>query len=196
MAHASPPDVPSSRGFVLVGVVMFVLALTILGLSVFSLSSYEAQFLRHSHDEVQAFNDAMGGLDRAAYALARTDSLESVRVHLPPGIDSTSSWQWSGTNRVIYGPVNADSTVWVKVCAHRGPAERVVTAGFIPTSTQNYYNRTIHTSSWVVVDIYTESGHPAQSLGRTRGRGPPGFDRFRVDRATSPLRLCPSIGER
>ena len=32
-------------GFVLIGVVIFVLALTIIGISLFSLSSYEAQFL-------------------------------------------------------------------------------------------------------------------------------------------------------
>ena len=37
-----------ASGFVLVGVVMIALALTILGLSLFSLSGYESQFLDRS----------------------------------------------------------------------------------------------------------------------------------------------------
>src|SRR6266487_6565136 len=71
------------RGFVLVGVVMLVLALTILGLSLFSLSSFESQFLGRSLDGACAFHAANGGLDRARFALAATESLQSVRVGLP-----------------------------------------------------------------------------------------------------------------
>jgi hypothetical protein len=59
----SPED---DRGFVIVGVVMFVLALTILGLSLFSLSSYESQFLNRSLAREQAcgLQHPFGGVDR------------------------------------------------------------------------------------------------------------------------------------
>src|SRR5436309_4094894 len=83
----------SGRGFVLVGVVMLVLALTILGLSLFSLSSFESQFLGRSLDGACAFHAANGGLDRARFALAATESLQSVRAGLPEHVVSTTAFQ-------------------------------------------------------------------------------------------------------
>ena len=52
-----------ASGFILVGVVMFVLALTILGLSLFTLSSYEAQSLTVSHARQQSLYDAESGIE-------------------------------------------------------------------------------------------------------------------------------------
>jgi hypothetical protein len=111
-------------GFVLVGVVVFVLALTILVLSLYGLSSYEAQFLQRSIDEEQAFQSAMGGIERAKFALARTSLLQRVKQDLPEGVDSTVAVQdgretgfvvWDGTNvtiRVTASVNGARRTVW------------------------------------------------------------------------------------
>lgn len=65
-------------GFVLVGVVMFVLALTILGLSLFSLSSFESQFMTRSLSSEQAFNAAQGGIAEARYRLIAKGNLGHV----------------------------------------------------------------------------------------------------------------------
>ena len=107
----------SSQGFVLVGVVMLVLALTILGLSLFSLSSYEAQFLRQTRDSEQSFVSALGGLERAKCLLDATDNLGSVKASMPGienvtaavaiqdpfggGPDSTGAVDWDGANILI-----------------------------------------------------------------------------------------------
>jgi hypothetical protein len=84
-AAASWPT--SERGFVLPGVVMFVIVLTILGLSLFTLSSYEAQFMNSTLDETQAFYLANGAMDRARYLLASTHLLQSVSTNLGVGVD-------------------------------------------------------------------------------------------------------------
>ena len=67
------------------GVVMFVLALTILGISLFGLSSYEAQFFGTSSDGSQAFYSAVGGIERAKFVLARKKHYEDVALNLPLG---------------------------------------------------------------------------------------------------------------
>ena len=74
----------SERGFVLVGVVMFVLALTILGLSLFALSSYEAQFQTSSYLSGQAFNVAQSGVEHVKFVLAHKKRLQDVRTSLYP----------------------------------------------------------------------------------------------------------------
>ena len=76
----------TDRGFVLVGVAMFVLVLTILGLSLFTLSGFEAQFFARANERAEAFNTAASGIERARFALLATDSLQPVwqRAHLTP----------------------------------------------------------------------------------------------------------------
>lgn len=59
-----------TAGFVLVGVVMMVLALTIIGLSLYSLSGYESQFLGRSLSDRQALYSASGGVELAKAFLA------------------------------------------------------------------------------------------------------------------------------
>ena len=57
-----PAEAPAeARGFMLVGVVMFMLALTILGMSLFALSSYEAQFYTASASREQSMQNAESG---------------------------------------------------------------------------------------------------------------------------------------
>ncbi len=96
-------------GFILPGVVMFIFVLTIIGLSLFALSSYEAQFMYRSLDEAQAFYDASSGIDHARFLLGATKVLSSVTggmlggadsvvyASAQQGNDSTGSVQW-GTN--------------------------------------------------------------------------------------------------
>ena len=83
MTAPSRSDAAPQRGFVLVGVIMFMLALTILGLSLFTLSQYEYRFLGDSIDRSQAFYAASGGMEHAKFALLKTEQLSSVRDSLP-----------------------------------------------------------------------------------------------------------------
>ena len=143
----------SARGFVLVGVVMLVLALTILGLSLFSLSSFESQFLGRSLDGACAFHAANGGLDRARFALAATESLQSVRAGLPEHVVSTTAFQEqeSGdtltTGQVLWG----GGPVVIRVVAECNGTRRAVEAQFTPQRPEDPYTRLITSSSWVTV---------------------------------------------
>ena len=68
----------AQAGFILPGVIMFIFVLTLIGLSLFALSSYEAQFMYASIDNSQAFYDASGAIDRARFLLGATKNLSSV----------------------------------------------------------------------------------------------------------------------
>src|SRR5262249_38055573 len=87
------PRRDGERGFVLPGVVMFVIVLTILGLSLFALSSYEAQFMNATLDQTQAFYFANGAIDRARYLLTSTYRLQDVASNLGAGVDSAIAIQ-------------------------------------------------------------------------------------------------------
>ncbi len=165
-------DAPQSEGFVLVGVVIFVMALTILGLSVFSLSSYEAQFMRQAMQEQQAYNDAMSGFERAKYMLTVSPyRLESVQSNLPAGVDSTIAWQAGNTA----GPVSWGGQVMLRVRASRGNSTQAYVAWFVPELREDQYKRLI-TSSSGMRDPLASLGIPRRhdSLNRTdvpeRGR--------------------------
>jgi hypothetical protein len=101
------------RGFVLVGVIIFMLALTILGLSLFSLSNYESRFLGSSVDEAQAFYAASGGMEHALFALAKDpDHMSAVKASLPwENIVYARAEQ--GADSV--GAIQPDTTQWVTV---------------------------------------------------------------------------------
>src|SRR5438128_1554566 len=128
-------DRSPESGFVLIGVIMFVLALTILGLSLFSLSGYEVAFLGSSLDDTRAFYDALGGIDRAKFCMAESQlqTLADVKNGLPiEGVvyararyvgtdDSTSAVLWDGTKKVE-----------IRVVAVENKARRVVEAQFTP----------------------------------------------------------------
>ena len=98
-------------GFILPGVVMFVVVLTIIALSLFSLSSYEAQFMRQSLENTQLFYDANGAIDRARFLLsAPPRTLATVGTNLGAGVvyaramqgnDSLGPVQWNGGNPVV-----------------------------------------------------------------------------------------------
>src|SRR5262245_6741389 len=93
MKRPTAPWLKSERGFVLPGVVMFVIVLTILGLSLFALSSYEAQFMNATLDETQAFYLANGAIDRAKFLLTSTYQLQIVSANRGAGVDSAIAIQ-------------------------------------------------------------------------------------------------------
>jgi hypothetical protein len=133
----------ASAGFVLVGVVIMVLALTILGLSLFSLSNYEAQFMQRSLERQQALESALGGLDRARYAVVATDSMLLVTSGLPlENVFYAKATQLQGAvvdsaHAVIWG----GNPIHIQVAARCGSATRWAEGDYIPRQTINWYSR-------------------------------------------------------
>jgi len=129
------------RGFVLPGVVMFVIVLTILGLSLFALSSYEAQFMNRTLDETQAFYLANGAIDRARYLLISTRRLESVAANLGTGVDSAIAIQDPyGTRKLTGVWTNSTDPILVRVTADKNGYRRSLEAQFDPNVLQQYDN--------------------------------------------------------
>ncbi len=138
----------NSQGFVLVGVVMLVLALTILGFSLFSLSGFEAQFFGGAMHETQAFYDATGGIDRAKFVLENTGNLASVKQDLPlEGVvwasaryvesgDSTRDVDWDDATKLIQ----------IRVVAEERGLRKVLEANFTPGSQHSVYENTLVTN--------------------------------------------------
>ena len=101
----------AEAGFILPGVVMFVLVLTIIGLSLFSLSSYEAQFLHQTLRKTEAFYEASSAIDRARFVLMSTRNLSSVSAMSGTGSieyavavqgnDSTGTVDWNSEDSVL-----------------------------------------------------------------------------------------------
>lgn len=149
----------NESGFLLVGVVILILALTILGLSLFSLSSYESQFLTHSVDDLQAFQTASGGIERAKYILIRTGQLADVRNNLPPGVDSLIAGQDQGGVFTMNGPVNWDAPthrVFIRARATSRGSIRTMQAWFDPGKGTDYYRRLATVSD--TIDVVHNGG--------------------------------------
>jgi len=140
---------------VLVGVIMMVLALTILGLSLFSLSSYEAQFMNRSLDAEQAFHSAMGGLDRARFALTvAPESLANVRRNLPfHDVTAAVAKQVKGGVDDSVGLVQfGGNDVRIRVTAEYRGVSRTVEGSYHAQSSENYYKRVLTVSGGIVVN--------------------------------------------
>jgi Tfp pilus assembly protein PilX len=134
------------RGFMLVGVVMFMLALTILGLSLFSLSSYEAQFFTSAVSRGQSLQDAEGGMELVKALLQmEPQRLENAQLAVGQrGITSAIAYQWRSTlssDTTSQGPVNWDSTIVMAVSARSGSAERSIQGRFIPSPGELPYTK-------------------------------------------------------
>ena len=123
---------------------MLILALTILGLSLFSLSAYESQFMTRSIDESQSFAYAQGGLARAQYALASSPYLESVTHNLPLEyvIRADAAQLQSGVDTMHTGPVDWDGNdVLITVQTSYHGIVRTFSGQFEPQQAQSYYRR-------------------------------------------------------
>jgi hypothetical protein len=152
---------PGEAGFVLIGVVIFVIALTIIGISLFSLSSYEAQFLQRSTDEEQAFQSAVGGIERAKFMLTRTSRLPSVKDALPienVGVGCAVAIQDHGGVGDSMGQVNWQGTeVRIRVTAEVNGARRTVEGLFMPKDSValNYYSSLITVSGGIGIEDHS-----------------------------------------
>jgi hypothetical protein len=146
MRRLLPHRAADERGFILVGVVTFMLALTILGLSLFALSSYEAQFFAASAAREQSLQNSESGMELVKALLAAQDSrLEYAhRAEGRMGVTSAMAYQWrSGlaTDTTSRGPVLRDSTLVIVVSARSGGVERTLQARFMPGAIEDPYKR-------------------------------------------------------
>ena len=162
---AQAPDA-GERGFILVGVVTFMLALTILGLSLFALSSYEAQFFTASASREQSLQNAESGMELVKALLQLPPQrLENAQLAVGQrGVTSAMAYQWRSnlaTDTSSVGPVNWDSTL-VVVTAASGGAERTLQARFIPTPAQNPYQTLL--TAGLGIRCNTDNGTPADGL--------------------------------
>ena len=152
-------------GFVLVGVVVFVIALTILGLSLFSLSGFEAQFLGHTLDEQQAFYTAQGGIERAKFALENPPFyLQNVSQDLPlEGVTDLVASQVQNGDTVSTGKVDWTATNYVRIRATgvSNGVSRTTEGWYSPQLADNYYKRLITTKGPIKV---LEFSGPSDSL--------------------------------
>jgi len=122
-----PTNADPERGFVLIGVIMLILALTILGLSLFSLSSYEAQFLGSSSRKSQAFYDALGGIERTKHILASDGRFASAGTNLPPFVVEASATQEGSVDTVDWDNPNP---IVIEVLAQRGSERKKLRATY------------------------------------------------------------------
>lgn len=155
-------------GFVIIGVVIFVIALAILGVSLFSLSSIEAEFFGRTENETQELYSAEGGLEWARAVLASEERLEAVAqiVRDSLGIVAAQAGQRQNGVFVTSGPVqwNSPDSVWVRVTAAVGDTTtRTVEAWFKAIRGDEYYKRLITSASKVVVYI----GNVGGTIGRS-----------------------------
>ena len=155
---ASRPAAAGERGFILVGVVTFMLALTILGLSLFALSSYEAQFYNTTAAREQSLQNCESGMN-LVQALLETRfprNLENARLAVGQfGITRAIAYQHQGfpvNDTASTGPVDWADTLWIEVTAKSGTAERTVRAAYTPVTNANPYQRLITTGKGIDVN--------------------------------------------
>ena len=145
MNAPTPSTAADERGFLLVGVIMFMLALTILGLSLFALSSYEAQFFNTSAAREQSLQSSESGMEVVKQLLSAPPyRLESAQLAVGQfGITRALAYQRRTTDTSSVGLVNWDSMLVIVVSARSGGEERTVQARFQPTATRNPYQRLV-----------------------------------------------------
>jgi hypothetical protein len=156
---STPRRMPDDeRGFILVGVVTFMLALTILGLSLFALSSYEAQFYHSTAAREQSLQNCESGMN-LVQALLETRfprNLENARLAVGQfGITRAIAYQHQGSpvnDTASTGPVDWADTLYIEVSARSGSAERTIRAAYTPVTNANPYQRLITTGEGIDVN--------------------------------------------
>lgn len=134
------------RGFVLVGVVMMVLALTIIGVSLYSLSGYESQFFGRSFIDRQALYTANGGVELAKRLLITpigspaAQSLSNVKLAIGrEGIVSAVAWYDNPFDST--GPMRPNTNVHVRVGVNVFGIARTVQGTYNPGNPNSPYWR-------------------------------------------------------
>lgn len=167
------PPLASAReqgGFILVGVVMFMLALTILGLSLFALSSYEAQFFYTSHSREQSLQSSESGMEVVKALLAAPPyRLESAQLAVGQiGVTKALAYQSRSSNpndTTSRGPINWDSTLVIVVAARAGGQERTLQARFLPAGANNPYYQLITAGSGISYNTLNSSNRTMSLTG-------------------------------
>ena len=147
------------RGFILVGVVTFMLALTILGMSLFALSSYEAQFFTASAAREQSLQNSESGMELVKALLAAPgrdlSRLEYAhRAEGQMGVTSAMAYQWrsaDASDTTSSGPVDWNNPLVIVVAAKSGGVERTLQAKYMPGVAENPYQRLLAAGTGVSV---------------------------------------------
>jgi len=167
MQPSLPHPPQDERGFILVGVVTFMLALTILGLSLFALSSYEAQFFTASAAREQSLLDSESGMELVKALIGATGAqLEDAHnAEGQFGITHAFAYQQRSTlvtDTSSTGLVDWNSPVFIVVAARAGGAERTLQAKFVPGGVENPYQRLLSAGQGIVID--SENSTDASTL--------------------------------
>jgi len=139
-----PRRADSEAGFILPGVVMFVVVLTILGFSLFALSGYESQFMSRSLDQADAFYAANGAIDRARFLLTSQPYpalLSRVSAgNLGPDIPYARALQEADSQGIVL----PNKVVTIRVMAEKDSVRRMLEAKFVPVPQpyDNLFNMT------------------------------------------------------
>ena len=131
------------RGFVLVGVVMFVLALTILGLSLYAISGYEGQFLTDTQAEEQALFRAEGGM-AMAQSLLQVPPYSLTQSHYAEGyegVERATAWQIRNSLPDSTGNIDWTKNIFLRISTRVGNQTRVVEQEFTPQQRYSPYRR-------------------------------------------------------
>ncbi|MBI5168058.1 MAG: hypothetical protein HZA61_01080 [Candidatus Eisenbacteria bacterium] len=133
-----------AQGFVLVGVVMFVLALTILGLSLYAISGYEGQFLTDTQAEEQALFRAEGGM-ALAQTLLEVQPYRLDQTHFAEGYEGiVRATAIQERTAGVYDSVNVldwSKNVVLRVSTRVGNQTKVVQQEFAPQQRYSPYRR-------------------------------------------------------
>lgn len=147
----SQPD----RGFVIVGVVMFVLALTILGLSLFGLSGYESEFTMQAIDGEQAYFSAASGIEHAKFVLATQESLGAVgnTALFPDANLLYARARRTDTDDTLGSIVSLDmdTPIEIRSMAQVRGERRMIQAQYVRSQSPNLYKRLITAAEYVYV---------------------------------------------
>ncbi|MCE9627742.1 MAG: hypothetical protein K8R56_07490 [Candidatus Eisenbacteria bacterium] len=163
------------QGFILVGVVMFMLALTILGLSLFALSSYEAQFFYANVSREQAMHSSESGMEVVRALItdpsrASTARLEDAQLAVGQfGITKALAYQRRSTNvndTTSRGIVKWDSTLFIVVTTQNGGETRTIESQFLPVQAKNPYKSLITAGLGVFYNTANTSQRNVELTGK------------------------------
>jgi len=197
------PGHVEERGFALLTVIVIVMALTILGLSLFSLSGFEARFFHPAVNQAQAVQLGRAGVDWARYVLESTDDLDSVRIATPPdgiagviarrGTDFDSA---DSTGNVFPTAGGNPDPIWVRAVASQGNQESAVLARFSPNEGHDLYKRLITVMDKLVIkqDDDAERFGNTLLIGNIR-MGTVRIEDYNGDAITDPLHGPPCVAQ-
>jgi Tfp pilus assembly protein PilX len=170
MSALALPPARDERGFILVGVVTFMLALTILGLSLFALSTYEAQFFYASASREQSLQNSESGME-VVKALLDAGPAQLQVAHLAEGqsgITRAIAYQQrsaSAADTTSSGPIDWSRDLVIVVTARSGDVERTLQTRFTAQPTDNPYKHLVACGGGLTFD--TENSTDPRAMRMT-----------------------------